>query len=171
MILAWYSWSSPFPLTFFIFLLYFMNSFLSFFLPVTNITFTFTTSSLLINLLQFSLQYLIFVFQEHLFFLLLLLHSSHDPTLIRSCQGLCSACLYGLHARHPLYRGFLLCVRTSLMPQQVKNPLAMQQTQETWVRSLGQEGPLEKEMATHSSILAWETPWTEEPGGLQAMGS
>ena len=57
------------------------------------------------------------------------------------------------------------------MPQQVKNPLAVQQTQETWVRSLGQEDPLEKEMATHSSILAWETPWTEEPGGLQAMGS
>ena len=38
--------------------------------------------------------------------------------------------------------------------------------QEMWVRSLGQEDPLEKEMATHSSILAWETPWTEEPGGM-----
>ena len=38
--------------------------------------------------------------------------------------------------------------------------------QETWVRSLGQEDPLEKEIATHSSILAWEIPWTEEPGGL-----
>ena len=37
---------------------------------------------------------------------------------------------------------------------------------ETWVQSLGQEDPLEKEMATHSSILAWRTPWTEEPGGL-----
>ena len=43
--------------------------------------------------------------------------------------------------------------------------------QETWVRSLGQEDPLEKEMATHSSILAWRIPWTEEPGGLQSMGS
>ena len=42
--------------------------------------------------------------------------------------------------------------------------------QETPVQSLGQEGPLEKEMATHSSILAWEIPWTEEPGGLQSMG-
>ena len=42
--------------------------------------------------------------------------------------------------------------------------------QETWVRSLGWEDPLEKEMATHSSILAWEIPWTEEPGGLQSMG-
>ena len=42
---------------------------------------------------------------------------------------------------------------------------------ETWVWSLGQEDPLEKEMATHSSILMWEIPWTEEPGGLQSMGS
>ena len=41
---------------------------------------------------------------------------------------------------------------------------------ETQVRSLGQEDPLEKEMATHSSILAWEIPWLEEPGGLQSMG-
>ena len=43
--------------------------------------------------------------------------------------------------------------------------------QETQVRSLGQEDPLEEEIATHSSILAWEIPWTEEPGGLQSMGS
>ena len=43
--------------------------------------------------------------------------------------------------------------------------------QETWVRSLGQEDPLEKEIATHSSILAWEIQWTEEPGGLQSIGS
>ena len=43
--------------------------------------------------------------------------------------------------------------------------------QETWVRSLDQEDPLEKGMATHSSILAWEIPWTEEPGGLQSLGS
>ena len=42
--------------------------------------------------------------------------------------------------------------------------------QETWVRSLGQEDPLEKEMATHSSILAWKIPWMEEPGRLQSMG-
>ena len=42
---------------------------------------------------------------------------------------------------------------------------------ETWVRSLGQEDPLEKEMATHSSILAWEITWTEEPGRLQSMVS
>ena len=47
----------------------------------------------------------------------------------------------------------------------------MQETQEMQVRSLGEEDPLEKEMANHSSILAWGTPWTEEPGGLQSMGS
>ena len=50
----------------------------------------------------------------------------------------------------------------------VKNPPAMQ---ETWVEALGQEDPLEEEMATHSNIFAWEIPWTEEPGGLQSMGS
>ena len=49
----------------------------------------------------------------------------------------------------------------------VKNQPAMQ---ETWVWSLGQEDTLEKEMATHSSILTWKIPWTEEPGGLQSMG-
>ena len=47
----------------------------------------------------------------------------------------------------------------------------MQEAQETWVLSLGQKDPLEEEMATHSSILAWKLPQTEEPGGLQAMGS
>ena len=52
--------------------------------------------------------------------------------------------------------------------QMVKNLPAMG---ETWVRSLGQEDALEKGMATHSSILAWRIPWTEEPGGLQTMGS
>ena len=49
----------------------------------------------------------------------------------------------------------------------VKNSPAMQETR---VQSLGQEDPLEKAMATHSRILAWEIPWTEEPGGLQSMG-
>ena len=49
----------------------------------------------------------------------------------------------------------------------VKNPPTVQ---ETWVQSLGQEELLEKEMATHSSILAWGIPWTEEPGGLQSVG-
>ena len=54
------------------------------------------------------------------------------------------------------------------MAQTVKNPPAMQEAR---VRSLGREDPLEKEMATHSSILAREIPWTEEPGGLQCLGS
>ena len=49
----------------------------------------------------------------------------------------------------------------------VKNPPAIQETQ---VQALGQEDALEKEMATHSSILVWRIPWTEEPGGLQSMG-
>ena len=53
------------------------------------------------------------------------------------------------------------------MAQVVKNLPAMQ---ETWVRSLGQKDPLEKVMATHSSILTWRIPWTEEPDGLQSMG-
>ena len=56
----------------------------------------------------------------------------------------------------------------SLVAQMVKHLLAMQ---ETWVQSLGQEDPLETEMATHSGTLAWKIPWTEEPGGLQSMGS
>ena len=54
------------------------------------------------------------------------------------------------------------------MAQRVKHLPAMQ---ETWVRSLGQEDPLEEEMATHSSTLAWKTPQTEKPGRLQFMGS
>ena len=54
------------------------------------------------------------------------------------------------------------------MAQTVKNLLAMQEMQ---VRSLSQEGPLEKRMATYSSILVWRIPWTEEPSGLQSMGS
>ena len=54
------------------------------------------------------------------------------------------------------------------MAQTVKDLLAMW---ETWFQSLGREDPLEKEMAIHSSILAWEIPWTEKPGRLQSMGS
>ena len=57
---------------------------------------------------------------------------------------------------------------SSLVAQRLKRLPAMQ---ETWVRSLGWEDPLEKEMATHSSILAWRIPWMEEPGGLQSTGS
>ena len=56
----------------------------------------------------------------------------------------------------------------SLLAQMVKNPPVIQETQ---VQSLGQEDPLEKGMATHSSIFAWIIPWTGEPGGLQSVGS
>ena len=61
-----------------------------------------------------------------------------------------------------------LVFRASLVAQRVKRLLAMR---ETWVRFLGQEDPLEKEIATHSSILAWKIPWMEKPGRLQSMGS
>ena len=57
---------------------------------------------------------------------------------------------------------------TSLVAQMVKRLSTMQ---ETWVRSLGREDPLEKEMAIYSSTIAWKIPWTEEPGRLQSMGS
>ena len=55
------------------------------------------------------------------------------------------------------------------MPHLVKNSPAMQKTQKMQVQSLGQKDPLDKEMATHSSILVWKIPWTEEPGGLQSL--
>ena len=69
---------------------------------------------------------------------------------------------------------FLFCsslvslMDTSLLMAQMVNNLAA--VQETWIRSLGGENPLEKGTATHSRILAWIIPWTEEPGGLQSMG-
>ena len=59
-------------------------------------------------------------------------------------------------------------IGASLVAQMVKNLPAMQ---ETWVQSLGPKDPLEEEMATHSSILAWRIPWIEEPSRLQSMGS
>ena len=61
-----------------------------------------------------------------------------------------------------------IVVKTSLVPQEVK---CLPIIRETWVQSLGGEKPLEKERATHSSALAWKTPWTEEPGRLQSMES
>ena len=65
----------------------------------------------------------------------------------------------------PLFPG------TSLVAQTVKRLPTMLTMWETWVQSLGREDLLEKEMATHSSILAWKIPWMVEPGGLQSMGS
>ena len=63
---------------------------------------------------------------------------------------------------------FLTAFIASLVAQTVKSLPAIW---ETWVRSLGQEDPLQKEMATHSSTLAWEIPWMDEPGRLQSLGS
>ena len=70
--------------------------------------------------------------------------------IVRVCVCVC-VCVYG----------------ASLVAQMVKN---LPELQETQVQSLGQEDPLEKGMATHSSILAWRIPWTEEPSGLQFIG-
>ena len=83
-------------------------------------------------------------------------------------------CLLFIISVKQSYRLLSLCIfykiwliGASLIAQLVKNLPAVQKTQGG---SLGQEGPLEKEMATHSSILAWKIPWIEEPGGLQSMG-
>ena len=69
---------------------------------------------------------------------------------------------------HKITMGWSLGFPTGLV---VKNLLAVLETQEMCVRSLGWEYPLEKGMTTYSSILVWRIPWTEEPGGLQSMGS
>ena len=66
------------------------------------------------------------------------------------------------------FSGGIIVKLASLVAQSIKNLPAVQETR---VRSLGWEDPLEKEMATHSSILAWKIPWTEEPGGLNPWGS
>ena len=67
----------------------------------------------------------------------------------------------------PSFVALFALEKSSLVSQTVKHLSAMQEIR---VQSLGWEGPLEKEMATHSNILAWKIPWTEEPGGLQSMG-
>ena len=72
-----------------------------------------------------------------------------------------------VHA-YKVLSGVLTRIGASLVAQRIKHLPAMQETQ---VRFLGWEDPLEKKMATHSSVLAWRIPWTEEPGGLQSTGS
>ena len=72
-----------------------------------------------------------------------------------------------MYMRIDLERATLI-LGASLVAQRLKR---LPEMRETWVRSLVWEDPLEKEMATHSNILAWRIPWTEEPGGLQSMGS
>ena len=80
-------------------------------------------------------------------------------TRVEKCIHLIPVCWYSLKVQAYEW--------ASLVVQMVKNPPAMQETQ---VGSLGWEDPLEEEMATHSSILAWEIPWTKEPGGIQSIG-
>jgi len=92
-----------------------------------------------------------------------------------------SPCLFNLYAEYSMQNARLdkseagikttrtnIIYQASLVAQMVKNPPAMW---ETWVQSLGWGDPLENEKATNSNILAWRIPWTEEPGGLQSMGS
>ena len=86
------------------------------------------------------------------------LYLSFSPLLFTSLHSY----LYGLPDSHFAFSHFFFLGRTSLVAQTAKR---LPTVQETWVQSL------EKEMATHSSILAWKIPWTEEPGGLQSMGS
>ena len=87
---------------------------------------------------------------------------------LQSFHGLLGFMLSQEWPRVVLYNSIYRIIRASLIAQLVKNLHAVQ---ETWVRYLGREDPLEKEMATHSSILAWRIPWTEEPGRLQSLGS
>ena len=90
---------------------------------------------------------------------------SEEPGALQS-MGLKRVRCYKAHT----HMHWLGCWHPSTSGSVVKNPPEMQETQETRVRSLGREDLLEKEMATHSSILAWRIPWTEEPGGLSPQG-
>ena len=83
------------------------------------------------------------------------------------CAGQCTS---GKLFKQPLKED-ARCPRASEVAQWVKNQLAVQEMPEIWIRSLDQEDPLEEGMVTHSSIPAWRAPWTEEPGGLQSLGS
>ena len=95
------------------------------------------------------------------------------------CEWVCIHCCLNNNRNHRRsegpFEGFWIIVFRTVWVfpsgSAVKNMPAMQELQETQVRSLGQEDPLEKGVATHSNILAWRIPWIEEPGGLQSMGS
>ena len=69
------------------------------------------------------------------------------------------------------YKGLLSNIYERILKQLAQTVKCLPAMQETWVRFLGREDPLEKEMAIHSSILAWKIPWTQEPDRLQSMGS
>ena len=88
---------------------------------------------------------------------------------VRRGWAICTASMAATSVDKPqAYSLSLYCPGTSPVAQMVKH---LPTTWETWVRSLGWEDLLEKEVATHSSILAWKIPWTEDPGRLQSMGS
>ena len=89
------------------------------------------------------------------------------------CECVLTLMRYPCHSERTSMDTLLLAAvpKTSQVALVAKNRLLMQEMWEMWVRSVGREDPLEKEMTTHSSILAWRIPWTEEPGGLQSMGS
>ena len=90
--------------------------------------------------------------------------SVHSLIIIFSCIYRCKDVL-----RRYFFKVIFRCILTaSVVTQMVKNLPAMQEIR---IRSLGQEDPLEKGMGTHSNILTWKIPWTEEPGGLHSMGS
>ena len=106
--------------------------------------------------------------QEDIRVLLFFLVLGHSPTSCGQAQ-VCSSFLMQVFSTTFFSLGTnLLGWRVNAVAQMVKNLPAQQ---ESWVRSLGGKDPLEKEMATHSSILAWRIPWTEEHGRLQSMGS
>ena len=87
------------------------------------------------------------------------------------CEKNCLRVVKSIHKYKQIYICIYIYVKSSFPGGSIiKNPLAVQETQETRVQSLGWEDPLEKEMATHSSILVWEIPWTEKSGGLQSLG-
>ena len=75
-----------------------------------------------------------------------------------------------VHSKHFIVKSSTLFSSASVANSINIYPKRLPAMRETWVQSLGWEDPLEKEMETHSSILAWKIPWTEEPGGLQSMG-
>ena len=95
-----------------------------------------------------------------------------DSSVIAEClhpmSYTCWMCFYGIFLTVVIWWEVYYPIGASLVAQKVKNLPAMQ---ENWVRSLGNEDPLEKGMATHSSVLVWRILWTEEPGGLQSTGS
>ena len=110
--------------------------------------------------------------------------SGHGISQARKLEWISISCSRG--SSWPRYRTHLSCIAGGLfateplgnqggpasqVAQWQRIYLPMEETQETWVQSLGREDPLEEETATHSSILAWRIPWTKEPGGLQSMGS